>query len=53
MLDPVIAESLIAAYRDRELAAHSSKLTQVPRPKPLKHGGTAKVIPITRSGRLR
>ena len=50
MLDPVIAEELIAAYRDRESAAHAPKLTQVLRPKkPLKHRGPAKVIPITRS----
>ena len=29
-------------------AAHAAKLTQILRPKPVKHSGTAKVIPITR-----
>ena len=48
MLDPVIAGDLIAAYRNRGTAAHAAKLTQILRPKPVKHSGTAKVIPIRR-----
>lgn len=51
-LDPDVATMNAAAFLSIASGARPKKISEIPRPKPVKHSGsTAKVIPITRGRR--